>query len=703
MPQEKKKRGRREENKRKQHDPDAEKQAKKQRSDDYHAHSSDSQYLLTGADLDGNGALGEIPFYGMLDEEEQEYFKRADEMLELNQFRDIEERSLFLANVYQEANGKELKIANSQSCSRLMERLILLSTSTQLKNLFGKFNGHFLPLVQHRFASHCCESLFMQSAPIVTQEFVTPLEEQRQDGEIFVSMENLFLHTLNELEGNMGYLLTDRFASHVLRVLLLVLSGQPLSKSATSLLRSKKKENVGISGISGIVSKATEPSLENRAVPESFQLALGKTISATVAGLDTTYLRALATHPTGNPVLQLLLELEQTTSVKQKTIHGLSLLQKLLPDDPLLEGTDSATFFNGLLYDPIGSRLLETIVRCSPGKYFKMVYKSLIKSRIGNLARNETAGFVVIKLLERLNKEDLEEAIVLILPQIQSLVERSRTSVIKTLIERCAIRGAETLSIAKALATVYGDDSERILKMLQIGPGEQDFVDFSKQNARMNEAERMHGSLLAQSMLAVPGQLSEMVYDSLLALPVLTLISIEEDPIASHVTQAALALPTSTPQFRRKIIQRQFGYIARLATHASGSHVIDSFWIATQGLNFVKERIAEELLENEVTLRESFVGRAVWRNWMMDLFKRRKPDWIAKAKSGYGGAKMESKQSMVDINGNDKGNENGNEKSGIELARQKFAAAKARKQTGNQISAASGANGASVNGRLKRN
>lgn len=81
------------------------------------------------------------PFYGMLDEDEQEYFKRADEMLELNRFDGPEERNLFIENVYKEANGKELKMANSQSCSRLMERLIQLSTPQQLKDLFQKFNG----------------------------------------------------------------------------------------------------------------------------------------------------------------------------------------------------------------------------------------------------------------------------------------------------------------------------------------------------------------------------------------------------------------------------------------------------------------------------------------------------------------------------------------------------------------------------------
>lgn len=88
----------------------------------------------------------DTPFFGMLDEEEQEYFKHADEMLEMNSFEDAEQRQLFLGNVWREAEGKELKIANSQSCSRLMERLIQLSTPAQLKGLFQRFYGKYVQL-----------------------------------------------------------------------------------------------------------------------------------------------------------------------------------------------------------------------------------------------------------------------------------------------------------------------------------------------------------------------------------------------------------------------------------------------------------------------------------------------------------------------------------------------------------------------------
>ena len=147
MPKENRKRGRREEKKRKREEEEGQATtSKRQKSEDA---EEDVEIMVDG----GGGAghregfpdyspqPGELPFYGLLGEDEQEYFKKADSMLELNQFADPEERSLFLANVYKEANGEELKIASSQSCSRLMERLILLSTPDQLKKLFQKFSG----------------------------------------------------------------------------------------------------------------------------------------------------------------------------------------------------------------------------------------------------------------------------------------------------------------------------------------------------------------------------------------------------------------------------------------------------------------------------------------------------------------------------------------------------------------------------------
>ncbi len=145
MPQEHKKRGRREEKKRKhQGEKDEEEEPPSWRLKQTHGDADLIDLNLNGETPHHNqnwAGRSEIPFYGLLDEDEQEYFKRADSMLELNQFTNDEEKRLFLTSVYKEANGKELKIVNSQSCSRLMERLIIMSNLGQLKTLFQNLNG----------------------------------------------------------------------------------------------------------------------------------------------------------------------------------------------------------------------------------------------------------------------------------------------------------------------------------------------------------------------------------------------------------------------------------------------------------------------------------------------------------------------------------------------------------------------------------
>jgi nucleolar protein 9 len=142
MPKENRKRGRREEQKKRKRDGDDGEHSSKRAKQDAIESIEVGEASQHDAAVDGTRPE-QMTFYGMLDEEEQEYFKRADEMLELNQFDDADARKLFLESVYKEADGKELKIANSQSCSRLLERLIQLSTPEQLKNLFQKFSGQY--------------------------------------------------------------------------------------------------------------------------------------------------------------------------------------------------------------------------------------------------------------------------------------------------------------------------------------------------------------------------------------------------------------------------------------------------------------------------------------------------------------------------------------------------------------------------------
>jgi len=144
MPQEHKKRGRRMKRKHDEGEDVVDEEAtglKRRKSTEPDDDQQHAPIETHDGPLDAAYPPVERPFFGMLDDEEQEYFKRADDMLEMNEFGDEEQRKLFLAQVYREADGKELKIAQSQSCSRLTERLIQLSNPSQLKSLFRKFSG----------------------------------------------------------------------------------------------------------------------------------------------------------------------------------------------------------------------------------------------------------------------------------------------------------------------------------------------------------------------------------------------------------------------------------------------------------------------------------------------------------------------------------------------------------------------------------
>ncbi|KAI0465757.1 pumilio-family RNA binding repeat domain-containing protein [Xylaria cf. heliscus] len=591
----------------------------------------------------------EREFFGMLSDQEQEYFRSVDEQLDIDNFPSQQERQLFLASVFAEAQGKELKLACSQSCSRLMERLILMSNTRQKKKLFEQFASHFLNLVQHRFASHCCETLFLQSAPIVSRELGgerddMPTEDDAPDEKPLPYMEELFLLALDELEGRLSFLLTDRFASHTLRVLLLILSGRPLDQAQTkSLVHSKKKEKISAPWK---FNNGAEVDGHLRVVPNSFNLATKKIIDDTVSGMSPTELRVLATHPTGNPVLQLLLELDITLNSKSAEQSGeMTLLWHLLPGAPasLKDATTPASdFVNSMLYNAIGSRLLETLIIHCPGKVFKVLYKQVLEPRMPSLLRNDIACYPAICVLNRLSKEDLVIVVKQTIPEFGKLVSLSRFNVIKTLLERCQARQAydEVKAVTKRLVEECGDDSTSLVPRLCLPTSSKD--DDEKKNeplAKNRSAMVSHGSHLVTTMLAIPESPRKAIQTSISALSGEQILELATSSApTSHVIVDALSAPSQNKIFHKVLVAALRPYVMKLADSEHGNKVLSAIIAVpsrSEGISLpfhIKESIMTELGQHEQALRDSFIGRRVWRNWKGDLWRNRRVDWITWAK-----------------------------------------------------------------------
>ena len=330
------------------------------------------------------------------------------------------------------------------------------------------------------------------------------------------------------------------------------------------------------------------------------------------------------------------------------------------------------------------------------------------------MARNEIASYIVIKVLERISRDDLEQAVTSIIPQVGNLVERGRTAILKVLLERTGARHAEksTAALTAAIAEAYGNDSSKLLLTMTKTTAQTDAAAEGDEALAKAEQARvdpntLHGSLLAQAMLSIPGASAQIIQDSILAQNLPTLLHLANTVTTSHILQVAL-IPTdpSSPSnpgstnnapFRRKLVNKFLAdpnSIVTLATNKSGSHVLDSFWDGTQGLMMLKERICSILAENMTYLRDDWVGRVVLRNWMVEQFQRRKVEWIQKVKEGEGGqaptivgahgveealeaAKPGAKGlPKKDFKGNGPQKKDNSGKTAIQLAREKFAATK---------------------------
>lgn len=511
-------------------------------------------------------------------------------------------------------------------------------------------------------------------------------------------MEALFLQTLAELEGNIGFIMTDSYASHALRVLLLVVSGEPTSTdSVKRLLRSKRKEDV----VDSEMLKDNSTSMSrSRSVPSSFTTALEKLLEESVAGLDTPKLRALATHPNANPTLQLLLKLEVAHYGRQRGKDESSIIRTLLPDDPFTPDCESAAFISGLVYDPVGAHLVERIIECAPAKLFKNLYHTFFKERLVSYARNEIATFIDCRIIERLSSDDLYDAHEMLVPLISPLLEKNWTQLIRTLIERCTVRDIDTQAIAAQINRTWDTpDGFDVKIMLKLNPEAHAAANELKSNknpngpgasgdataaflSRPTDPAKARMNILAQAMLIVPGSLSALILDSLVNIEPDLLLDMAKDPIITRTIQEALTTKNASINQRRKLIQRFYGHINEMALDKAASHVVDCIWQGTHGLAFIRDRIAEELAENEAALRDSPCGRAVWRNWKMDIYKRRNADWMRQSRNKASNDGFQSFAELDAVRDGQGQAQEGRKKTPLELARERHVAQKREKEKG---------------------
>lgn len=555
-------------------------------------------------------------FFGLVDTTELDYFKQAESTLNANAFESPEDRAAFVTSVLEEAKGKELKLVTNQICSKLVERLILHATDEQLKTIFKAFNNHFVSLIHHKYASHCVETLLVRSASLIEKELLNPFPQTTDDTEEFVSMENLFLFFLNEVRPYLKDMIAQQYASHTLRLIILIIAGKelPSTTMSNSTVRSKKSK------IARKMIEISDNEDFSRAfqVPSSFKDELKQLID-TLKTLDRKQAREFAIEKVASPVLQLLIQVEGIVDRDRPIWHLI-----FLRDDEEKDSQEEA-FVEYLLSDAVGSHFLEHTIKDQRLKYVEKLYRNYMSTRVLKLARRDTTGSYVIQaLLKKLKQNEVREMLDQLIPEMSILMTTN-------------LEMGQSIIDASAQHRDYKRDAiiEEMVKKYTPKENESDILESVLQLAGSTlgntkddwpTAEERRRALFLEKLITFDKRFLELTVDNLLSLPQERLIQMCFHGVFSHVVENAL-IPDLDIIKRRRLLNALVPSVVDLSCNAYGSHIVDKLWPFTIKLNNYKERIARELVGQKEKVKESTYGRLVWKNWKMELFVRKRHDW----------------------------------------------------------------------------
>jgi nucleolar protein 9 len=213
-------------------------------------------------------------------------------------------------------------------------------------------------------------------------------------------------------------------------------------------------------------------------------------------------------------------------------------------------------------------------------------------------------------------------------------VARSRFNVLKTLFERCAARNLqdEIKLLMKGLKEGCGYDSKNLVTMLCCLK-EKEEKKTIEQITKNDYAVQSNGAQLLLTLLAMQGP-NKAVQESLLALPDYLILRLATTSMPTvNVLVTALATPSANPAFHKSLVNIIIPHIPDLATSQYGHNLINEIaQIPSRGKErsvppHMKEVIMTTLGQHEAELRESWMGRSVWKTWKGDMWKTRRGDW----------------------------------------------------------------------------
>ncbi|KAG7096605.1 hypothetical protein E1B28_004022 [Marasmius oreades] len=621
----------------------------------------------------------EAPF-GYVDADVKAYFRTVDTQIrnwqdgeddavvEEDQMDPNSEKRMFFNAALTEMTGKEKQLATDPDCSIVLERMAYSMNDFVRRVFLDSLSGSYELLVQHRFASHVCQTLFYVSFDTISRELngIFPSVPDSDKGELR-TMVQLILDICEELLPYLNSLMMNPFASHVVRVLLSLLcpAAFPTSEFQPNL-RSKKssawKSKQG--HLSSLFSDSKGKGNEVRLikVPPEFDAMARRFVTTTRAELGSNEVRALAASDVAGPCLTMLLHIEtlyqmadeENSLMDRMTVGAISESLKENPKD--IQPSD---YLGTLFRDPTSSHVLETIMTRVSDKPFSLLWNAYLKGKLPRLSVHPVANYVVAKSLERCNSSQLEEVYQELEGSWEKFITSSRTSVLRAAIQRsatlCTLEENAVHALSKAFGLLTLDQMKVLVPCaLHLKPIQDYQLLHKNDNGRPKQTEKedssssreatVQGSLLLQTVLKLSEPYNQCVIDSFNALEISERLKISHDASGSRIIDALLDSPTISQKSKRTFVMSFIGHYHELVDDRIGSRVGDKCFAFAD--TYLKEKIARSVLPHEQALIGSFYGKFFSRNLNLYLLRRRPDEWRSmqsSSKLGSGGGQNKKK------------------------------------------------------------
>ncbi|XP_046550150.1 nucleolar protein 9-like isoform X2 [Haliotis rubra] len=563
---------------------------------------------------------------GFLNDHTLDYYRRVFETL-----TDIdgEEKDLFLNNVFSQMESEAIKVSQNQTVSRFIERFLEHAKPHHIRQLLSALSEDWSTVSTDRFASHVLQNIIALSPKCVHQG------GDNSDTEEEKSVKEMLLEFCEYASENLETMLTDTYASHILRVLLEVLGGVDVS---TDIIRSRMSQAQAKD--EKIWPKKTNP-------PEEYGPWFKKIFKKVFSLCDySDHLKDASSSPVFQTILLILKQRDPESCRKYvKKILKKSGLTQPKEEEESGKEEEAEVMLPALVRNEVGAYLVQQIVAVSLGDEGEgKVYKVIFKGRLLNYAVDRAANYILQTLIDKVTDKELFEEIfdeltkyvedilamhhVGLLSKLASGCERNRTrqdEFVRALMEafHCATPDSRQTALAPLLLSL--STYEVLYKPEESEDEQEEKTSPSAATPQQLTTINYHGSVLMQNLLRF--RKPKLVVTSLLELKPAELKLVASDRCGSHVIDIFFESGTVGEKMKDSLLQKMKGVFLDISCDRNGSRTLESIWRNCSAQQ--KVVIAEELSKHADRLHSNKFGHFVYRNLAISQFQTHRKLWMS--------------------------------------------------------------------------